>query len=42
MFRRNIDVIIIYSILDWIEDNLESLLLLEKVLERSGYFKWYL
>lgn len=42
MFRCNIDVIIIYSILDWIEDNLELLLLLEKVLECLGYFKWYL
>lgn len=42
MFRCNNDVIIIYSILLWIEDNLELFLLLEKVFECFGYFKWYL
>lgn len=42
MSRRNTDAITIHSILDWIEDNLESPLSLEKVLERSGYSKWHL
>jgi AraC family mar-sox-rob regulon transcriptional activator len=37
MSRRNTDAITIHSILDWIEDNLESPLSLEKVSERSGY-----
>ncbi|KAG6337289.1 hypothetical protein ID866_1796 [Astraeus odoratus] len=32
----------ILPILDWIEDNLESPLSLEKVSERSGYSKWHL
>lgn len=36
MSRRNTDAITIHSILDWIEDNLESPLSLEKVSERSG------
>lgn len=40
MSRRNTDAITIHSILDWIEDNLESPLSLEKVSERSGYSKW--
>lgn len=31
MSRRNTDAITIHSILDWIEDNLESPLSLEKV-----------
>ena len=39
MSRRNTDAITIHSILDWIEDNLESPLSLEKVSERSGYSK---
>ncbi len=34
MSRRNTDAITIHSILDWIEDNLESPLSLEKVSER--------
>ena len=42
MSRRNTDAITIHSILDWIEDNLESPLSLEKVSERSGYSKWHL
>jgi len=42
MSRRNNDAITIHSILDWIEDNLESPLSLEKVSERSGYSKWHL
>ena len=42
MSRRNTDAITIRSILDWIEDNLESPLSLEKVSERSGYSKWHL
>ena len=37
MSRRNTDTITIHSILDWIENNLESPLSLEKVSERSGY-----
>ncbi|EJD2878796.1 hypothetical protein M1U27_000751 [Salmonella enterica] len=40
MSRRNTDAITIHSILDWIEDNLESPLSLEKVSERSGYSKF--
>lgn len=39
MSRRNTDAITIHSILDWIEDNLESPLSLEKVSERSGIFQ---
>ncbi|MGI1481122.1 helix-turn-helix domain-containing protein [Escherichia coli] len=35
MSRRNTDAITIHSILDWIEDNLESPLSLEKVSERK-------
>ncbi len=35
MSRRNTDAITIHSILDWIEDNTESPLSLEKVSERS-------
>lgn len=35
MSRRNTDAITIHSILDWIEDNLESPLSLEKVSERQ-------
>lgn len=42
MSRRNTDAITIHSILDWIEDNTESPLSLEKVSERSGYSKWHL
>lgn len=42
MTNRNNDAIIIHSILDWIEDNLESQLSLEKVSRRSGYSKWHL
>lgn len=42
MSRRNTDAITIHSILDWIEDNLESPLSLENVSERSGYSKWHL
>ena len=42
MSRRNNDAITIHSILEWIEDNLESPLSLEKVSERSGYSKWHL
>lgn len=42
MSRRNTDTITIHSILDWIENNLESPLSLEKVSERSGYSKWHL
>ena len=42
MSRRNTDAITIHSILDWIEDNPESPLSLEKVSERSGYSKWHL
>ena len=42
MTNRNNDAIIIHSILDWIEDNLESPLSLEKVSRRSGYSKWHL
>lgn len=36
MSRRNTDAITIHSILDWIEDNLESPLSLEKVSEAFG------
>ncbi len=42
MSRRNNDAVTIHSILDWIEENLESPLSLEKVSERSGYSKWHL
>jgi len=42
MSRRNSDAITIYSILEWIESNLESPLSLEKVSQRSGYSKWHL
>lgn len=42
MINRNNDAITIHSILDWIEDNLDSPLSLEKVSRRSGYSKWHL
>lgn len=42
MSRRNNDAITIQSILDWIEENLENPLSLEKVSQRSGYSKWHL
>ena len=42
MTNRNNDAITIHSILDWIEDNLDSPLSLEKVSRRSGYSKWHL
>lgn len=42
MSRRNNDAVTIHSILDWIEENLESPLSLDKVSERSGYSKWHL
>lgn len=42
MSKRNNDAVTIHSILDWIEDNLESTLSLERVSQRSGYSKWHL
>lgn len=42
MINRNNDAITIHSILDWIEDNQESPLSLEKGSRRSGYSKWHL
>lgn len=42
MSKRNNDAVTIHSILDWIEDNLESPLSLERVSQRSGYSKWHL
>ncbi|EHF8953956.1 MDR efflux pump AcrAB transcriptional activator MarA [Salmonella enterica subsp. enterica serovar Aberdeen] len=42
MTNCNNDAITIHSILDWIEDNLDSPLPLEKVSRRSGYSKWHL
>ncbi len=36
MSRRNTDAITIHSILDWIEDNMESPLSLEKVSRAFG------
>ncbi len=42
MSRRNNDAITVHSILDWIEENLETPLSLEKVSQRSGYSKWHL
>jgi len=42
MSKHNNNGITIHSILDWIEDNLESSLSLEKVSRRSGYSKWHL
>ncbi|WP_058910003.1 MDR efflux pump AcrAB transcriptional activator MarA [Entomohabitans teleogrylli] len=42
MSRRNNDEVTVNSILDWIEDNLESPLSLEVVSRRSGYSKWHL
>lgn len=42
MSRHNNDTVTIHSILNWIEDNLESPLSLEKVSERSGCSKWHL
>lgn len=42
MKNRNNDAITVHSILDWIEDNLDSPLSLERVSQRSGYSKWHL
>ncbi|MCS3429955.1 MDR efflux pump AcrAB transcriptional activator MarA [Klebsiella sp. BIGb0407] len=42
MSRQNNDTITIHSILDWIENNLQTPLSLEKVSQRSGYSKWHL
>ena len=42
MINRDNDAITIHSILDWIEENLESTLSLEIVSRRSGYSKWHL
>lgn len=42
MSRRNNDAVTIHSILDWIENNLESPLSLDVVSQRSGYSKWHL
>lgn len=42
MINRNNDAITIHCILEWIEDNLELPLSLEKVSQRSGYSKWHL
>ena len=42
MSRQNNDAITIHSILDWIENNLQSPLSLERVSQRSGYSKWHL
>ena len=42
MSRRNNDAITIGCILQWIEENLESSLSLDKVSARAGYSKWHL
>lgn len=42
MSRQNNDATTIHSILDWIENNLQSPLSLERVSQRSGYSKWHL
>ncbi|OAT18515.1 AraC family DNA-binding protein [Buttiauxella gaviniae ATCC 51604] len=42
MSRRNNDAMTIDCILDWIEENLEASMSIERVSDRSGYSKWHL